>query len=268
MNAILSLVLATAVMIITVGVYLHFLRERSAKRARGVMLLQALRMLVKHVQVHRGLLAAEFGGDYDVRESVAFHAESIRRDLVSLTTIDSVFGDDSDWQGITRHWAKLSAKSVSLGIFEVYEQHCKLVASCLAMMLRVAQDYRVTSSSSRPVVPYWHDLLCLGEGLGQLRALGLIVLTAANQRPLKEKCRKKIARTLLDVEAVYRNRVLQQRIGSSECEQIDTFIALVEHYIVGAQSWITSEQYFSRATETIEIVYRNFDEEMQRLVAS
>ena len=106
----------------------------------------------------------------------------------------------------------------------------------------------------------------MGEGLGQVRALGFVALTLSNNLQLREQCRRKVSEVLTNIEAIYRNYVLQDRIGKGKSDEIYNFIALVEHYVVNEKSWITGEQYFSKATETLEIIYQQFDEEMQALL--
>ena len=248
------------------GVAVTEFRERKKRRIQGIKLLQALRMLVKHLQMHRGLSAAASGGREEVYDSLMFHAESIKADISMIAAIDMLFADDENWQGITQHWARLSSRSDRLDIFDTYEQHCRLVAACLTLMRSVEEKYRITSRLSHHNKTYWHELLSLGEGLGQVRALGFVALTVSNNTQLRERCRRKVTEVVANIEVLYRNYVLQDRIGKGKCEAVNNFIALVEHYVVNEKSWITGDQYFSRATETLEIIYQQFDEEMQALL--
>lgn len=248
------------------GVAINEYRERKRKRIQGIKLLQALRMLIKHLQMHRGLSAAASGGSEEVYDSLLLHAESIRADIAMIATIDALFADDENWQGITQHWARLSARNDRLDVFDNYEQHCRLVSACLMLMRSVEEDYRIVPMLSHHGKTYWHELLSLGEGLGQVRALGFVALTVSNNVQLRERCRRKVSEVVASVEVLYRNYVLQERIGKGKCEAVNNFIALVEHYVVHEKSWITGEQYFSKATETLEIIYQQFDEEMQALL--
>ncbi len=248
------------------GVAVTEFRERRKIRVKGIKLLQALRMLIKHLQMHRGLSAAASGGSDDVYDSLLFHADSIKADISMIVAIDNVFADDENWQGITQHWARLSSRSERLGVFDTYEQHCRLVSACLMLMRSVEDNYRITPRLSHHNRTYWYELLSLGEGLGQVRALGFVALTLSNNLQLREQCRRKVSEVLTNIEAIYRNYVLQDRIGKGKSDEIYNFIALVEHYVVNEKSWITGEQYFSKATETLEIIYQQFDEEMQALL--
>ncbi|MFL0804217.1 MAG: nitrate- and nitrite sensing domain-containing protein [Agarilytica sp.] len=243
------------------------LRARKDRRGIGLRLLQAFRMLVKHMQSHRGLTAAYIGGHRDVAESLVEQADAVARDISNISVIDEVMDEHEDWLGVTRHWAKLSMKDRRRDPYDNYEQHCKIVASCLAMMRWVAGDYGIDQYLRSGDTVYWYELLSLGEKLGQLRALGTIRLSVDGDNEIKEKVVGKLEKCLQEFEVVFQNRKLQDRIGEDKCDEINTFIALVEHYILGNKSWVSSESYFSRATKTIEIVYVHFDEEMRRLLA-
>ncbi|MFL0800026.1 MAG: hypothetical protein K6L80_06245 [Agarilytica sp.] len=239
---------------------------RRARRGMGLRLLQAFRMLIKHMQAHRGLTAAYIGGHREVAESVVEKAEAVSTDIRNIGAIEHHLDEHEDWQGITRHWAKLSMSDRRQDPYDNYEQHCKIVASCLVMMRWVAVDYHIDQVIRNGDTLYWYELLVLGEKLGQLRALGTIRLSMEGGYGNKDKIIGKIEQCLKEFEGVFLNHRLQGKIGEDKCNEINTFIALVEHYIIGNKFWVSSESYFSRATKTIEIVYVYFDEEMQRLL--
>lgn len=266
MNSIIVLIIVVVLGLLCAGAAVLLLRYRKARRHRGLQLLQAFRMLIKHIQIHRGLMAAYLSGENEVVDSIAFTADSVMSDIKNISLLAEKFVDDENWLGVTQHWAKLSSASRRLGIFENYNQHCNLIAACLALMIEVHGRYRIVGHLAMKERIHWYELLTLGESLGQLRALGVIYLGHVKDLGLKEKCIVQIGKSVTAVDALLKDRSLRLRIGSLSYEEINTFLALVEHYLVENKSWITGEQYFSRATETIELVYHKFDDEMQKLL--
>lgn len=265
-NLVIGLAMGLACLLLAATLCFMLLHYRRKRRHEGLQILQALRMLVKHIQVHRGLLAAWLGGDMEVLDSIKFTAASVMNDIKDISALEEKFADDQNWQGITQHWAKLSSSGRRHGIFENYNQHCNLIAACLALMLEVHRTYRVIGQLAMNEKIHWYELLLLGEKLGQLRALGVIYLGHSKEPILREKCIGQIGKCVASVDGLLKDRSLRVRLGPLNYEEINTFLALVEHYLVENKSWITGEQYFSRATETIEIVYQKFDDEMQKLL--
>jgi len=240
--------------------------HRAASRARGVQLLQAFRMLIKHVQVHRGLVAAHASGNENVMDAMGLNVASISSDIESIGQIEEALCDNENWTGITRHWSRLAAPNRIQDVLDNYDQHCKLIANCLHMMMWISLHYRIKPQRGMSEKVYWHELLSLGEKLGQVRALGVMHLSLTHEATVRMRCRAKIRDGVEGLESLFDNRMLQLKIGRLDCEEINNFIALVQHRLLNQNAWITSEQYFSHATETIEIIYRNFDEEMRRLL--
>ncbi len=257
------------VAVVAVGIlFSFFLSSRQKLRMCGIQLLQAMRMLIKHLQVHRGLMATYLVGDKNIKENLIFHADSVVRDIKGIVNIDENFTKNDDWRAITEHWARLSSSNGEEELYDNYEQHSKLIISSLDLMIWISKEYNVDAQLVGRNRVYWYELLCLGEKLGQLRALGTIFLTSSSDVGKKRKSLDKIKNLLKDIEDVFKNKALQQKIGGSSCDEINMFLASVEHYMFSEKSWLTGEQYFARATEIIEIVYQCFDEEMQVLIHS
>jgi len=162
------------VLLSVLGLLLLFHRCRLERRM-GIKLLQALRMMVRHLQLHRGLTTAFLGGDTSLKENIAYTVDSVSAAVVSIVGIDELLCENENWQGVTRHWARLSAGTQDLHIYENYQQHCKLIASCLELMLCVSYQYRLKPQFQLTGRLYWYELLYIGEKLGQLRALGVCV---------------------------------------------------------------------------------------------
>ncbi|MFL0810181.1 MAG: hypothetical protein K6L76_07190 [Agarilytica sp.] len=241
-------------------------RQRRRQREFGFQLLQALRMLVKHIQVHRGFTALYISGNADISEQLNLEANAINNDIDIISGLSPNLVENEDWRGITQHWARLSARNIRFEKYDYYEQHCKLVASCLTLMRSIAFEHNIHHNFRPNDDIFWYELLQLGEMLGQLRALGTMHLCNSTNA---EERRKRVTRIRLctgEIEAAYVNSELRERIGKHQCDEINHFLAIVEHYIINNKAWITSDRYFSIATETMEIIYTNFDEEMQNLL--
>ncbi len=242
--------------------------KRRACRALGAQLLQAFRMLIKHLQVHRGITAAHLGGETNLVERLKSEAHNITNDIASIVRLDPLLTEHEDWHGITKHWAKLSLTRYGSDPYDTYQQHCKLIAACLAMMRHIAFHYRINESHGSNERIYWYELLFLGEKLGQLRALGTMRLTLTQRLKVKQKSTERVTKTLKEIDAMFQNKRLQEKIGPAYCDEINNFIAMVEHYIIAGDAWMSTKSYFDRSTETIDLIYKCFDEEMQLLLRS
>lgn len=269
-TSIFTLLLFSLIVVSTIAVLVvvYAIRaSRRASRALGVQLLQAFRMLVKHLQVHRGLTAAYLGGE-SVKDGLNREAQVIAHDVANITRLDAVVADHQDCLGITQHWARLSLTRYGADPYDTYQQHCKLVTACFAMMRWVAFHYRVHPYEKDGEKIYWYELLFLGEKLGQLRALGIMCLTLSQNSKVKKKGVQHVMAVLAEIEKIFHSKELQKKIGPVYSDEINNFLATVEHYVVGGDTWISTGSYFERATETIELIYKCFDEEMQRLLRS
>ncbi len=260
------LLMILAVLVIAVVLSFLILRKRREYREQGVKLLQALRMLVKHIQMHRGLTAVFLGNGSVGKDALYATANMVAQDINDIVGIEPSIVDNENWQGITRHWAKLGSAAADYDIYDSYDQHCKLVSACISLMHWVANEYRVHVSENTTRNMFWYELLELGEFLGQLRALGVVWLTFSNDPTVRDKCRKKVSRCLKSFENIYLDKKLQEKIGVGKCEEMNTFIASVDHYIIRNKDWISVDRYFRGATETMDVIYTSLDEEMYRLL--
>lgn len=266
MNVGLLFIAVVIVFLLLCLALVFLLKAKRARRVVGVKLLQAIRMLIKHVQIQRGLMAAQFGGALDVERSIVLNAATVGDDLENITKIDEIFANDENWSGVSRHWAKLSAASPSPNALDNYEQYCKLVASLQNMMLWVSERYGLSPSSHMEHKHYWFELLSLGETLGQLRALGLIYLYSTQSPDVRHRCVTRIISCVKVIEKKIESQVFNAKMGTGNCDEILAFGHLVHEHIIESRSAITEERYFSEATRNIENVYRCFDDAMQNLL--
>jgi len=85
---------------------------------------------------------------------------------------------------------------------------------------------------------------------------------------LLKRCQKEGSSCVKELDVFFNNKLWQGKVGREHFDFINNFIALADQYIIAPHSLFTSEQYFSRATDTIEIIYKNFDVEMQAMLHS
>lgn len=247
-------------------------QKRGAERKQGLKLLQALRMMLKHLQLHRGLTAIYLAGDKTVLQNLKSAGRSISEDLNMLASMDADLIATEDWQGMSSHWARLSVAASRYGVYENYDQHSKLIHALLEQIRGLIHGYglslRSDSGSREPV--FWYELLCMGEKLGQLRALGVICLSQSNYTNgaarLNQLCRTKVIDGIGELEHMLKGRSLQVKLGARTCENIKDFLVLAELDIGQNQLVLGAKEYFDKASAALDLVYRVLDDEMQRLV--
>ena len=227
-------------------------------------MLQAMRMLIRHIQIHRGLMSAYFAGNSGKREQIEEMKTAVSADFNNMSYIAD--SENDDWVEITKHWARLSNLSHEKRPLELYEQHCQLIASVLSYMLHVATEYRLVKRYLFNEKISWFELLSLGEKIGQLRALGVFFLTNQQGSDVNITCLNKVNRVLIDVDKLLALGTIQSKLGRENLDQLAELLAFINIHIVNSMSYIPSDYYFSYVTRSIDLLYEKFDEEMQKLL--
>lgn len=267
-NSVFVLLLLFLCALIGLGMVMAFMVKAHRKRTQllGLQWLQALRFLLMRVQKHRGLSTSYLSGNWDVETELVDIKQQISQDIKTITQLGDWIGTHEDWQGITRHWAKLGGSSESLGFPKNFSQHCKLIANILELLDTVAEQHQISDLGIyRQNFSLWHEFLWIGELIGQCRALGVRILGLRSQNQQLEKHKRQVEKALRDIALLLDHPFPKQRVSAQEIASIHSFIEFVDHNLIQNSGIISAHEYFQQATQTIAVIYECFDREMQSL---
>ena len=240
--------------------------QKKSLRILGIQWLQAMRMMLMHLQKHRGLSSAYLAGSMDSKKQLDAVRDQISADIDNITNLGEWIHDNQDWQGVTRHWAKLSMAGVNMSADQSFNQHCRLIASVLVLLEEIAQHHQLENNSRYSDLKFiWHELLNIAELIGQSRAIGMQVLGLNNRNSSLVQHKAQIKQGLEELEKLVDLPACKRKFSTREIAELSGFIEFVRVHLVQNIGPISANEYFNKASATIEIVYQRFDEEMQKL---
>ncbi|SMF35522.1 hypothetical protein SAMN02745866_02249 [Alteromonadaceae bacterium Bs31] len=240
-------------------------QQQRKKMLTGVQLLQAGRMLVLHVQRHRGLCAASGGGPLKDVEKLPELRARIMSDMERLAVLDEWLAHNQNWQGITAHWASLSGRYLNMNFEACFDQHCRLVAALLALLDECAEHYCLITHYSREQET-WREFLYLGELMGQCRALGMHLLSSKLGEASGERSRSMVDKNLHAISILLEKPNCSKKIEAKQQAELEHFVAFVREQLFDMRRVISASQYFTVVSEAMDIIYQAFDKEILTLL--
>lgn len=267
-NSVFAYLVFFLIALLSLSLIVAYLVKEQRKRMQllGLQWLQALRFLLMRVQKHRGLSTYYLSGNWDVESELIELKEQISQDIKAIAQLGEWITAHEDWQGITRHWARLGGTSESLGFPKSFSQHCKLIANILELLDTVAEQHQINNLTiNRQSYALWHEFLWIGELIGQCRALGVRILGLRSQNQQLEKHKRQVEKALREIALLLDHPFPKQRVSTQEIASIHSFIEFVDHNLIQNSGIISTNEYFHQATQTIAVIYECFDREMQNL---
>lgn len=260
LSALLSLAALVTLIVIAVRLY-----NNRVLRREGLVWLQAMRVLITHLQRHRGLSSGFLCGDLSLGQPLEEVQRHISRDFSHIASDGTWIAQLELWQNITQHWARLAGSYSRLPIARSIEQHNRLIQSALALTDEIALRYRLHTGGGRQM---WRELLSLAEDLGQLRALGTAVVTQAqnpqsqSERPSLDGVQRALRRVRRSLERAEGGRRLDE--NTQAC--VEDLLRFVEATLLRGSITVSSADFYRTATEAVEVVYNHFDSELMSVV--
>jgi len=261
------LILCSGVIVTSILTLMFYVREqRRQKLLQGIQLLQAGRILVVHLQRHRGFSAAHLAGITANTDEILSLREDISKDLATLSAMDEWFANNENWHGITRHWAALSANTLAMGQEKSFDQHSKLIQAVFQLLSDVAVYSRMEANpryaDTRLI---WKEFLLIGELIGQCRALGMDILTAPKDSERQRKKKVLVQNNLDRIASLLKEPLCQRRLDVRQKQQLNEFITYVDAQTSRDLGVVSAMEYFDVVSKAIEMIYEQFDLEMVKL---
>lgn len=242
-----------------------FVRHQAARQqqTQGVLWLQAMRMLITHIQRHRGVSSGFLSGEDALKGQMEEIQLQVSRDFEQISSVGEWIKTHSGWQLITQHWARLAGSVFRLPVEGNIDQHNKLIKNILVLVDEIAVSHHLSGQSGfRSVL--WRELLTLAELLGQLRVSGTVITSVGEswQLDLPANTRQKLQDLMQEVIATLEGPRCRSGIDPNLLQDILNFLAYIDTTILTHGPIATADEYYRVATATIDLVYEHFDDEI------
>jgi hypothetical protein len=240
---------------------------RSIKRYQrniqsGLHFLSSFRQLLNLLQQHRGLSNGVISGDTSLKSRIAPLQAKISTQMTWLTHNNAWLANNPNWEGITEHWQLLSKRYESLDSISCISQHSKMIANLLYLIDDCSEYhklYELKNEAGESIRYLWQEQLESAEWVGQARAVGTGV--AATQRCSSvERIRLKYLHTAIDENL--------HQLNLSNDKKLTELLQVIDANLLSDRPEYSAENYFDLATEAIEQIYTNFDEQLMVLQQS
>ena len=148
--------------------------------------LKSLKELLIHIQRHRGLTTGYLHGEQTLRADIQA-VQSRTNDLwKSLAANHPGLTKDKLFEGISSHWQRLEARSLTIEPNNNIDQHNRLITNLLYLIENQTDQNRlfVTLSREAGLDVIWKELLGTIEAIGQTRAIGMGVVSEGKSTAL------------------------------------------------------------------------------------
>lgn len=235
------------------------LRRRQGRQAKGLLWLSSLRELLSNIQKHRGMSNGFLNGGHDLINDIERLQRNVSRDLSNIASVDDSIEDNSRWQGITQHWARLAGNYQNHDSAYNLAQHNMLIKNLLYLIDDLAQDcdlLLLKNREDKPLHLYWRELLAAAEYIGQARAIGIGVSTAEHCDSVS-----RIRLNYLCQQIEGNTERLWREIGSDpkQTSCIEKLVSCIHHQLVLDTPSISPSEFFSVATDAIDSLLEQFD---------
>lgn len=237
----------------------HRERRRVAHRvAQGLAYIKNLRLLLTHMQQHRGLTTGYLSGNQDLGEDIALLGKRIARDIQDSQAVGNWLQPNAIWQNILDHWERLSAHFSNNDINQNLRQHNLLISNLMYLIDDLAEAHRLQRNVALTKEPEdWRDLLVIAETIGQARALGTGVAakgicTSVQRIQLHHLCHQ--------IE-----QHLQKPLPDLTQVGIRELLACIQQKVVLDRPGISAPEYFKLASSSLNLVLELFDSQINRL---
>jgi len=252
-------IIVPGVAIITTIVNITQRKKREEKLFRtGISYLKNLRTLLTHIQQHRGLTNGFLSGNLSAEAEIQHLETLIKKEIGDVRAIDDWINQNSKWESILDHWARLNANFKITDAESNLKQHNLLIANLLYLIDDLAYAHHLGKLGLVGATDTdWRNLLSIAEFVGQARALGMGAVS------------KGYCSSVLRIQLNHLRVKIEASIGQSwpEAAQRDFhhLLKVIAQEVILDQPSISPADYFRLATVCIEHVLREFDRQVDKI---
>lgn len=233
-------------------------REEERQFSLGIKYLKNFRRLLTHVQQHRGLTNSYLSGNLKVEADVSHLENNVAQEILEIEAVDVAMSENAKWDSIKDHWNRLNKHYSQLTVETNMRQHNILISNILYLIDDLSYHHHLGKVGLvESTDTDWRHLLTVAENVGQVRALGMGVVSrgvcSSVSRIQLNHLKEKIT---LCVDSTW---------GQSSKEDFAALIKTLDERVIVDSPNVTPEEYFSLATRCIDHVLREFDAQVERL---
>ncbi|TCI01892.1 hypothetical protein EZV61_16640 [Corallincola luteus] len=254
--------LVTALLFLVLVISWVHLRNKQVMTERvstGLAWLKSFRQLLTLIQQHRGLTNGYLCGDSGLNKRILPLQGKTTRLIRQLQLSDSWLADNPEWQGIERHWQRLSTGFNNQTSANNLEQHNKLITNLLYLVDDCGEAHRLyelKDQQGRSIRYLWQSLLVTAEHIGQARAIGTGV-AASGQCDSVDRIRLAyLQKAIADFVAVER---------AMNKTALSNLLQVLAQEVITDRPTVSANEYFDIATQALEEVFVSFDQAIEAL---
>lgn len=269
MDPLLFSVAIKAIPLVLLAIVIIFavLRHRKArlKQAQGVQLLLALRLLITHMQRHRGLASGVLSGQRSLLPSLEEMRSRATDDIEHIGTIGEWLSQREEWHNIVLHWARLSGNVLRLNAQQSTDQHTRLIANILLLIDEMAGAHFLNDLPGKSA-SIWREFLTLSELMGQIRAAA--IATAASLDHYADPdiaARRRLDGLIKEAYQLLERPHYATGMDAPLLQQIIDFLDAMDKLLLREQTGVTATEVYRSATRILDAIYERFDAELANI---
>ena len=234
-------------------------KKREEKLFRvGITYLKCLRTLLTHIQQHRGLTNGFLSGNLAAETDIGLLEAKIKMEINDVRGIDKWINQNSKWESILDHWARLNEDFKRVDAESNLKQHNLLIANLLYLIDDLAYAHHLGKLGLVGATDTdWRNLLSIAEFVGQARALGMGAVS------------KGYCSSVLRIQLNHLRVKIEASINPSWPEDAQRefryLLKVIAEQVILDQPKISPADYFRLATDCIEHVLREFDRQVDQI---
>lgn len=256
------------VIVLVAVIVAALVRHQAARQqqAQGVLWLQAMRLLITHIQRHRGLSAGVIAGDRSLQGKLDEARLQVSRDFEQISGVGEWVKQHEGWHSITQHWARLAGSGHPLSVARSIDQHNRLIKNILVFIDEIAAQHHLHTGATVKT-NIWRDLLTLAEYIGQVRALGVAVASSgADWDSLTtNRSRQEIQSLCQDVLAAMDTPRCRVGLDPKNLQRILDFLSYVDMQLLREGPLVSAAEFYAEATRVLDHLFERFDQELAQV---
>ncbi|MFT4938787.1 MAG: hypothetical protein ACI88A_001817 [Paraglaciecola sp.] len=266
-----------------VSITLLMLAEWRAKHARAIQqrqlnlhILSKFHGLLALLQKHRGISAALLRGKNNALPSLGKLRSQINAQITFLNKQAEIKNMDR-WLAFIDHWRRFQQNGHLVSVTNSFEQHTNMIANLLLLLENITDFEKFNRKNFRKLDNLsllWRELPILIESMGQIRAIGVGVITA------RICCQAdKLKLDTLHKEIIQRSRIVflhfrensnqssrQHNLLQQASESTARLTHTAVHQLIDAkQISLDIESYYALASQAMETSGFLLDYEMEQV---
>ena len=240
--------------------YVRSLHARTQRVYECLATIQSLKDLMSRMQRHRGLTTRLLSGELRQHQSIEVLQVEVSGIVNKTESLDSSMEDNEAWLNLTRHWSKLSLEYKHLDVDNNIAQHTALIRTLLSIIDQISNSAQFRfgySSQDLKLHSLWRELLIAAEHLGQVRAIGMSILSRGYA---SASSRRKLVYISNRVKESCELAWINQRATEQQVSLLAQIMLTVAQDLQEEFPQIDPEYFFDLCSKLIDSLFVQYDE--------